>query len=165
MLEPGFAPDNGARSNQNGAAPVRGGVRRWVGRLSGGCGPGGVPGGSTPCCSSGRCWSPTCRGPAPTGFRHPLDSYLPSARADNAVSYKGTFGGLTVERHLQPGPRHRRHAGTGPTSPHQRGQNCPADHHAPVGRWIRAAQVRHGDVGPPVAYDFRWAVHPGAAGG
>ncbi len=33
-----------------------------------------------------------------------LDSYLPNTRADNAVSYKGTFGGVTVA-HLQLRPR------------------------------------------------------------
>lgn len=43
-----------------------------------------------------------------------LDSYLPNTRADNAIAYKGTFGGLTVGATYSlaataptPGPAHR----------------------------------------------------------
>lgn len=88
VLESGFSPDSGV-SNQGGRLFGR---QAWVG-LAGGWGQ----------LSLGRqytmlFWSTLeadMLGPNTFGSSS-LDSYLPNARADNAIGYKGTFGGLTV---------------------------------------------------------------------
>lgn len=87
-LESGFSPDSGA-ANQGGRLFGR---QALVG-LSGGWGQ----------VALGRQYTmlfwamaePDILGPNTFGSGS-LDSYIPNARTDNAVSYKGTFGGVTV---------------------------------------------------------------------
>ncbi len=54
-----------------------------------------------------------------------LDSYIPNTRADNAIAYKGTFGGLTVGGMYSFG-RDVANAGPSPAGTNCAGEN-PAD--------------------------------------
>ncbi|WP_059414993.1 porin [Cupriavidus basilensis] len=120
VLESGFAPDAGT-SNQGGRLFGR---QAWVG-LSGSWGQ----------VALGRqytmlFWSmlePDMLGPNTFGSSS-LDSYLPSTRADNAISYKGSFGGLTVGGTYSFG-RDTVNAGPSPSGANCAGEN-PADQRA-----------------------------------
>jgi predicted porin len=112
-LEEGFGIDNGSL-NQGGRAFGR---QAWVG-LSGNWGTLGL----------GRqysmlFWSQTesdILGPHLFGSGS-LDNYLPNARVDNAISYRGTFSGFTVGATYSPG-RDSINAGPSPS-----GTNCPGE--------------------------------------
>jgi len=94
-----------------------------------------------------------------------LDSYLPNARADNAIAYKGTFNGLTVGASYSFG-RDTVNAGPSPT-----GQNCagenPADKRA-CREWSAMLLYEFKGLGPTIglsaAYDSLRG-GPGAFGG
>ncbi len=119
-LESGFAPDSGA-SNQGG---------RLFGRqaLVGLSGPWGQV-------ALGRQYTmlfwamaePDILGPNAFGSGS-LDSYIPNARTDNAISYKGTFGGLTAGATYSFG-RDTVNAGPSPSGTNCVGEN-PADKRA-----------------------------------
>lgn len=153
VLESGFAPDAGT-SNQGGRLFGR---QALVG-LSGGWGQ----------VAFGRqytmlFWSmlePDMLGPNTFGSSS-LDSYMPSSRADNAVSYKGTFGGLTVGATYSFG-RDTALAGSGPTATTCAGEN-PADRSA-CREWSAMLKYEIGTWGASVAYDSLRGGQ-GAAGG
>lgn len=90
-----------------------------------------------------------------------LDAYLPNARADNAVSYKGTFGGLTVGATYSFG-RDSANAGPAPAGTNCPGEN-PADQRA-CREWSAMLMYETNTWGVSAAYDsLRGA--PGAFGG
>ncbi|MEM5428765.1 porin [Cupriavidus oxalaticus] len=90
-----------------------------------------------------------------------LDSYIPNARADNAIVYKGTFGGLTVGGSYSFG-RDTANAGPGPAGTNCAGEN-PADKRA-CREWSVLIRYETGWWGTSVAYDsIRGG--PGAFGG
>ncbi|AGW94441.1 membrane protein [Ralstonia pickettii DTP0602] len=142
VLESGFAPDTGA-SNQGGRLFGR---QAWVG-LSGNWGQ----------VAFGRqytmlFWSmlePDMLGPNTFGSSS-LDSYLPSARTDNAVSYKGAFGPLTVGGTYSFG-RDTVNAGPGPSGTNCAGEN-PADHRA-CREWSVLLKYDTSTWGASAAYD------------
>ncbi|MBP0632646.1 porin [Cupriavidus sp. AcVe19-1a] len=119
-LESGFAPDSGT-SNQGGRLFGR---QAMVG-LSGNWGQ----------VALGRQYTmlfwamiePDVLGPNIFGSGS-IDSYVPNTRADNAVSYKGTFGGLTVGASYSFG-RDTVNAGPSPAGTNCAGEN-PADSRA-----------------------------------
>lgn len=79
-----------------------------------------------------------------------LDSYIPNARADNAISYKGTFGGLTVGATYSFG-RDTVNAGPSPAGTNCAGEN-PADK-AACREWSAILQYATKSWGAAVAYD------------
>ncbi len=79
-----------------------------------------------------------------------LDSYIPNARADNAVSYKGTFGGLTVGATYSFG-RDAVNAGPSPVGTNCAGEN-PADKSA-CREWSAMLQYATKSWGVAAAYD------------
>lgn len=152
-LESGFAPDSGT-SNQGNRLFGR---QAWVG-LSGNWGQ----------VAFGRqytmlFWSTLeadMLGPNTFGTSS-LDSYLPNARADNAVSYKGTFGGVTIGGTYSFG-RDAVNAGPSPSGTNCGGEN-PADQRA-CREWSALLKYDTGTWGVGAAYDsIRGG--PGAFGG
>jgi len=141
-LESGFAPDSGA-SNQGGRLFGR---QAWVG-LSGGWGQ----------VSLGRQYTmlfwamldADILGPNSFGSGS-LDSYIPNARADNAIAYKGKFGGLTVGATYSLG-RDAVNAGPSPAGTNCAGEN-PADHSA-CREWSVMVQYEAKQFGVAAAYD------------
>lgn len=117
VLESGFAPDSGV-ANQGGRLFGR---QAWVG-LSGNWGQ----------ISLGRQYTMMFWAMLDTDLLGPnaygsgsLDSYLPNARADNAIGYKGKFGGFTVGATYSFG-RDTVNAGPSPSGTNCAGEN-PAD--------------------------------------
>ncbi len=90
-----------------------------------------------------------------------LDSYLPNTRADNAVSYKGTFGGLTVGATYSFG-RDAVNAGPSPAGTNCAGEN-PADKKA-CREWSAMVQYATNWWGVHTAYDSQRG-GPGAFAG
>ncbi|UDM52689.1 porin [Cupriavidus sp. MP-37] len=120
VLESGFAPDSG-QANQGGRLFGR---QAFVG-LSGNWGQ----------VALGRQYTMLFWANLDTDILGPniygsasLDSYIPNSRADNAVSYKGTFGGLTVGATYSFG-RDAVNAGPSPAGTNCAGEN-PADRNA-----------------------------------
>ncbi|NUA26342.1 porin [Cupriavidus basilensis] len=153
VLESGFAPDSGT-SNQG---------ARLFGRqaLVGLSGPWGQV-------ALGRQYTmlfwatldPDILGPNVYGSGS-LDSYLPNARADNAVSYKGTFGGFTVGATYSFG-RDTVNAGPSPA-----GTNCAGENAADSKQcreWSALLQYDNKWWGVAAAYDSLRG-GPGAFGG
>jgi len=152
-LESGFAPDSGVM-NQGGRLFGR---QAWVG-LSGNWGQ----------VSLGRQYTmlfwamldPDILGPNTFGSGS-LDSYIPNARADNAVAYRGKFGGLTLGATYSFG-RDVVNAGPSPAGTNCAGEN-PADR-AACREWSAMIQYETKQYGVAAAYDsIRGA--PGAFGG
>ncbi|CAG9164635.1 porin [Cupriavidus pinatubonensis] len=79
-----------------------------------------------------------------------LDSYIPNARADNAISYKGTFGGLTLGATYSFG-RDTVNAGPSPVGTNCAGEN-PADKSA-CREWSALIQYATASWGVSAAYD------------
>ncbi|QWC91287.1 porin [Cupriavidus metallidurans] len=152
-LESGFAPDSGAM-NQGGRLFGR---QAWVG-LSGNWGQ----------VSLGRQYTmlfwamldSDILGPNTFGSGS-IDSYIPNARADNAVVYKGKFGDLTLGATYSFG-RDVANAGPSPA-----GTNCPGENpadHAACREWSALVQYETKQFGMAAAYDsIRGA--PGAFAG
>ena len=90
-----------------------------------------------------------------------LDSYFPNARADNAIAYKGKFGGLTVGATYSFG-RDVVNAGPGPSGTNCAGEN-PADSLA-CREWSALLQYETNWWGVGAAYDSQRGA-PGAFGG
>lgn len=90
-----------------------------------------------------------------------LDSYIPNARADNAISYKGTFGGLTVGATYSFG-RDTVNAGPSPVGTNCAGEN-PADKSA-CREWSALIQYATKSWGVAAAYDSQRG-GPGAFAG
>ncbi|TPQ33938.1 porin [Cupriavidus pinatubonensis] len=90
-----------------------------------------------------------------------LDSYLPNARADNALSYKGKFGGLTVGTTYSFG-RDTVNAGPSPAGTNCAGEN-PADQRA-CREWSAMLMYDAAKWNIGVAYDSQRG-GPGAFGG
>ncbi|ODV42070.1 hypothetical protein AWV79_30625 [Cupriavidus sp. UYMMa02A] len=90
-----------------------------------------------------------------------LDSYIPNSRADNAVSYKGTFGGLTVGATYSFG-RDTVNAGPSPSGTNCAGEN-PADARA-CREWSALLKYDTKQWSVAVAYDSQRG-GPGAFGG
>lgn len=90
-----------------------------------------------------------------------LDSYIPNARADNAISYKGTFGGLTVGATYSFG-RDVVNAGPSPSGTNCAGEN-PADK-TQCREWSALLQYDNKTWGVAAAYDSQRG-GPGAFGG
>ncbi len=90
-----------------------------------------------------------------------LDNYLPNARTDNAIAYKGTFGGFTIGGTYSFG-RDTVNAGPSPA-----GTNCPGEvpGNAKVCReWSAMLMYQQPGWGTSVAYDSQRG-GPGAFGG
>ncbi|QQX86037.1 porin [Cupriavidus necator] len=152
-LESGFAPDSGV-SNQGGRLFGR---QAWVG-LSGQWGQ--VALGRQYTMLFWALLDPDILGPNTFGSGS-LDSYIPNARADNAVSYKGKFGGLTVGATYSFG-RDTVNAGPSPSGSNCAGEN-PADRSA-CREWSALLMYETSQFGVSAAYDsIRGA--PGAFGG
>ena len=142
VLESGFVPYSGV-SNQGARLFGR---QAWVG-LSGSWGQ----------ISLGRQYTmlfwamldPDILGPNTFGSGS-LDSYIPNARADNAIAYKGKFGGLTIGATYSLG-RDAVDAGPSPAGTNCAGEN-PADHSA-CRAWSAMAQYETGQFGVAAAYD------------
>jgi predicted porin len=90
-----------------------------------------------------------------------LDSYIPNARADNAVSYKGKFGGVTVGATYSMG-RDAVNGGPSPAGTNCAGEN-PADSRA-CREWSAMLMYETDWWGVSVAYDSLRG-GPGAFGG
>ncbi|CAM3214816.1 porin [Cupriavidus taiwanensis] len=90
-----------------------------------------------------------------------LDSYLPNTRADNALAYKGTFGGLTIGATYSFG-RDAVNAGPSPAGTNCAGEN-PASKSA-CREWSALIQYEHKGWGVTAAYDSLRG-GPGAFGG
>lgn len=90
-----------------------------------------------------------------------FDSYLPNSRADNAVTYKGTFGGLTVGGSYSFG-RDAVNAGPSPVGTNCGGEN-PADKSA-CREWSAMIQYATTSWGVSAVYDSLRG-GPGAFGG
>jgi len=90
-----------------------------------------------------------------------LDSYLPNARTDNSISYKGTFGGLTVGGTYSFG-RDTVNAGPSPAGMNCAGEN-PADSRA-CREWSAMIQYGGDSWGVNAAFDSLNG-GPGAFGG
>ncbi|CAG9167552.1 Outer membrane porin protein [Cupriavidus laharis] len=90
-----------------------------------------------------------------------LDNYIPNTRADNAISYKGTFGGLTVGATYSFG-RDTVNAGPSPAGTNCAGEN-PADKKA-CREWSALLMYERGWWGVAAAYDSQRG-GPGAFGG
>ncbi len=152
-LESGFAPDSGT-SNQGGRLFGR---QAWVG-LSGNWGQ----------ISLGRQYTMLFWATLDSDILGPniygsssLDSYLPNARADNAIAYKGKFGGLTVGGTYSFG-RDVANAGPSPSGTNCAGEN-PADSLA-CREWSALLQYETSGWGVAAAYDSLRG-GPGAFGG
>lgn len=153
VLESGFAPDSGV-SNQGG---------RLFGRqaLVGLSGPWGQV-------SFGRQYTMLFWATLDADILGPnafgsgvLDNYLPNARADNSIAYKGTFGGLTVGGTYSFG-RDAVNAGPSPAGTNCPGEN-PADRSA-CREWSVMLQYGTEKWGVSAAYDSLRG-GPGAFGG
>lgn len=153
VLESGFAPDSGT-AGQGG---------RLFGRqaLVGLSGPWGQV-------ALGRQYTMTFWGTLDSDILGPnvygsgsLDSYLPNARADNAVSYKGTFGGFTVGATYSFG-RDAVNAGPSPVGTNCAGEN-PADKSA-CREWSAMVQYATRTWGVSAVYDSQRG-GPGAFAG
>lgn len=153
VLESGFAADAGS-SNQGGRLFGRqafvGLSHRW-GQLS-----------------FGRQWTMTFWSTLDSDILGPniyganaLDSYRPNARADNAIAYKGSFGGLTVGATYSLG-RDTVNAGQNPAGTNCAGEN-PADSRA-CREWSAMLRYDANWWGLATAYDSLRG-GPGAAGG
>lgn len=90
-----------------------------------------------------------------------LDSYLPNARADNAISYKGKFGGLTLGATYSFG-RDSVNAGPSPVGTNCAGENA-ADKRA-CREWSALVLYETSRFGVSAAYDSLRG-GPGAFGG
>jgi len=90
-----------------------------------------------------------------------LDSYLPNARADNTIAYKGTFGGLTVGGTYSFG-RDSVNAGPSPSGTNCPGEN-PADSRA-CREWSTMLRYETAKWSANVTYDSLRG-GPGAFGG
>lgn len=90
-----------------------------------------------------------------------LDSYIPNARADNAIAYRGTFNGLTVGATYSLG-RDTVNAGPSPAGTNCAGEN-PADSKA-CREWSALVKYDTADWGVAAAYD-RIGGGPGAFAG
>ncbi|MCL9850860.1 porin [Ralstonia solanacearum P673] len=142
-LESGFATDTGT-SNQGGRLFGR---QAWVGLSNDSWGQ----------LSLGRQYTmlfwatldTDLLGPNAYGFSS-LDSYLPNARADNAIAYKGKFGGLTVGATYSFG-RDTVNAGPSPSGTNCAGEN-PADSLA-CREWSAMLMYETGRWGVSAAYD------------
>uniref|UniRef100_UPI003F49315C porin n=1 Tax=Cupriavidus yeoncheonensis TaxID=1462994 RepID=UPI003F49315C len=153
VLESGFAPDSGA-SNQGGRLFGR---QAWVG-LANNWGQ----------VSLGRQYTmlfwaildSDILGPNIYGSAS-LDSYLPNSRADNAVAYKGKFGGLTIGATYSFG-RDAVNAGPSPAGTNCAGENA-ADARA-CREWSALLMYETGWWGVSAAYDSLRG-GPGAFGG
>lgn len=142
VLESGFAPDSGV-SNQGG---------RLFGRqaLVGLSGPWGqVAFGRQYTMMFWALLDSDIIGPDVHGSGN-LDNYLPNTRTDNAISYKGTFGGLTVGATYSFG-RDTVNAGPSPVGTNCAGEN-PADQKA-CREWSIMLQYSTNVWGVSAAYD------------
>lgn len=153
VLESGFAPDSGL-SNQGGRLFGR---QAFVG-LSG-------PWGQV---ALGRQYTMLFWANLDTDILGPniygsasLDNYIPNARADNAISYKGTFGGLTLGATYSFG-RDVVNAGPSPAGTNCAGEN-PADRNA-CREWSALLMYETKWWGVSAAYDSLRG-GPGAFGG
>ncbi|WP_011296077.1 porin [Cupriavidus necator] len=153
VLESGFAPDSGT-SNQGGRLFGR---QAWVG-LSGNWGQ----------LSFGRQYTMLFWATLDTDILGPnaygsssLDTYLPNARADNSVAYKGKFGGFTVGATYSFG-RDTVNAGPSPSGANCAGEN-PADKTA-CREWSALLGYETNWWGVLAAYDSLRG-GPGAFGG
>lgn len=90
-----------------------------------------------------------------------LDSYLPNARADNTVAYKGTFGGLTIGATYSFG-RDSVNAGPSPSGTNCAGEN-PADSRT-CREWSAMLRYETANWSANVTYDSQRG-GPGAFGG
>lgn len=90
-----------------------------------------------------------------------IDSYIPNTRADNAISYKGTFGGLTLGATYSFG-RDTVNAGPSPAGMNCAGEN-PADQRA-CREWSAMVKYDGASWNVAVAYDSLRG-GPGAFGG
>ncbi|WP_454741945.1 porin [Cupriavidus necator] len=90
-----------------------------------------------------------------------LDNYIPNTRADNAVTYKGTFGGMTVGASYSLG-RDGVNAGPSPAGTNCAGEN-PADKRA-CREWSALLMYSGAGWGVAAAYDSLRG-GPGAFGG
>lgn len=141
-LESGFAPDSGV-SNQGNRLFGR---QAWVG-LSGNWGQ----------VSLGRQYTmlfwamldADILGPNTFGSGS-LDAYIPNARADNAIAYKGKFGGLTLGATYSFG-RDVANAGPSPAGTNCAGESA-ADHSA-CREWSALVQYETQRFGVAAAYD------------
>lgn len=152
-LESGFAPDSGT-SNQGGRLFGR---QAWVG-LSNNWGQ----------ISLGRQYTMLFWASLDTDLLGPnaygsssLDTYLPNARADNAIAYKGKFGGFTVGATYSFG-RDAVNAGPSPSGTNCGGEN-PADTLA-CREWSAMLMYETGKWGVSAAYDSQRG-GPGAFAG
>ncbi|AOY95316.1 hypothetical protein BKK79_26430 [Cupriavidus sp. USMAA2-4] len=153
-LESGFAPDSGA-SNQGGRLFGR---QAWVGLSSSNWGQ----------VSFGRQYTMLFWATLDTDILGPnvygsgsLDSYLPNTRADNAIAYKGKFGGLTAGATYSFG-RDTVNAGPSPSGTNCAGEN-PADVRA-CREWSAMLMYETNWWGLSAAYDSLRG-GPGAFGG
>ncbi|AEI77102.1 porin gram-negative type [Cupriavidus necator N-1] len=153
VLESGFAPDSGV-SNQGGRLFGR---QALVG-LSGNWGQ--VAFGRQYTMLFWAMLDPDILGPNVYGSAS-LDSYIPNTRADNAISYKGTFGGLTLGATYSFG-RDTVNAGPSPSGANCAGENA-ADPRA-CREWSALLQYSTGWWGVAAAYDSLRG-GPGAFGG
>jgi predicted porin len=90
-----------------------------------------------------------------------LDNYLPNARVDNAIAYRGTFGGFTLGGTWSPG-RDSVNAGPSPS-----GTNCPGESATDVSacrEWSLLARYDAKEWGVAAAID-RFNGGPGAFAG
>ncbi|MGO4332280.1 porin [Cupriavidus sp. 2TAF22] len=142
VLESGFAPDSGS-ANQGGRLFGR---QALVG-LSGQWGQ--VALGRQYTMLFWATLDPDILGPNVFGSGS-LDSYLPNTRADNAVSYKGTFGGFTVGATYSFG-RDSVNAGPSPSGANCAGEN-PANH-TQCREWSALLQYDNKTWGVGAAYD------------
>nr|WP_315592436.1 porin [uncultured Cupriavidus sp.] len=143
VLESGFAPDSGT-SNQGGRLFGR---QAFVGLSSNQWGQ----------ISFGRQWTMTFWSTLDSDILGPniygansLDSYRPNARADNAIAYKGVFGGLTVGATYSLG-RDTVNAGQNPAGTNCAGEN-PADKQA-CREWSVMLRYDASKWGVATAYD------------
>lgn len=143
VLESGFAPDSGT-SNQGGRLFGR---QAFVGLSSNQWGQ----------ISFGRQWTMTFWSTLDSDILGPniygansLDSYRPNARADNAIAYKGVFGGLTVGATYSLG-RDTVNAGQNPAGTNCAGEN-PADKQA-CREWSVMLRYDASKWGIATAYD------------
>jgi len=153
VLESGFAPDSGT-SGQGGRLFGR---QALVG-LSGNWGQ--VAFGRQYTMLFWAMLDPDILGPQVYGVGS-LDSYVPNARTDNAISYKGTFGGLTVGATYSFG-RDAVNAGPSPV-----GTNCAGEtpgNPSQCREWSAMVQYATKSWGAAVAYDSLRG-GPGAFGG
>ncbi|XQU76610.1 Porin [Cupriavidus sp. H18C2] len=153
VLESGFAPDTGAANFGNRLF----GRQAWVG-LSGDWGQ--VAFGRQYTMMFWATLDADILGPNTFGSGA-LDPTIPNSRADNAISYKGKFGGLTVGATYSFG-RDAAVAAPSPSSNNCAGEN-PADKRA-CREWSALLMYETPHFGVAAAYDS-WRGGPGAFGG